>query len=181
MTSRTEVPGQPFEYEAAFDTTLDALDDRVRGLRDQGRLDGAALSQLSKFFRVRTIFNSNAIEGNQLSEGETRLVVEQGLTIAGKSLRDHLETQNLAHALDFFEELASRRDPIMETDIRQVHAAILKGINDEGAGVYRTSEVMITGSEFPPTAPEAVAAEMRDLGGWIHKASVGSIISTRGA
>ncbi len=168
-----DVPGQPFSYERSLDTHLTHLDERVRSLRSSGRLDHAVLGKISSFFRVRSIFNSNAIEGNELSEGETRLVVEQGITISGRSLKDHLEAQSLAHALDFFESLASDSDPITETDVRQVHQLILKGISDSDAGRYRTADVMITGSAFAPTEPHDVPREMRDLGEWVQKATVG--------
>ena len=173
-----DVPGQPFSYERSLDVHLDALDERVRKLRSSGRLNAAVLGQISSFFRIRSIFNSNAIEGNELSEGETRRVVEEGLTIAGRSLKDHLEARNLSEALDFFESLATGEDPITEHDVRQVHQLILKEISDPDAGRYRSADVMITGSAFEPTAPHDVPREMQHLGDWVQDASVGKVDSS---
>lgn len=173
--NQVDVPGQPFSYERSLDTHLEALDSRVRKLRASGRLDPAVLGRISSFFRIRSIFSSNAIEGNELNEGETRMVVEQGLTIAGRSLKDHLEARNLAHALDFFESIATTDEPIAEHDIRQVHQLILKEISDSDAGRYRSVDVVITGSAFEPTAPHDVPREMRDLGEWVQQASIGAV------
>ncbi len=79
------------------------------------------------------------------------MVVEQGLTLSGKSLRDQAEARNLSHALDRMEELASEREmPIALKDIREIHKLILTGIQDESAGNYRDKEVKISGSNFRP-------------------------------
>ncbi|MXZ87427.1 MAG: Fic family protein [Gemmatimonadetes bacterium] len=170
-TTHVDIPGQPFSYDGSLQDQVHALDDRVARLRETGSLDKTVLQRISKFFRIRSIYNSNAIEGNQLSEGETRLVIEQGLTIAGRSLKDHLEATNLANALDFFESIASNDEPITESDIRQVHQLILKGISDDDAGRYRSVDVMITGSAFKPTAPHDVSREMGELGAWVKSAT----------
>jgi len=169
--ARIEVPGGLFSYDSAFQPQLAELEDRVQSFRKVGKLDSKALKDLSSFFRVRTIYNSNAIEGNALSEGETRRVVEQGITIAGRSLKDHAEAHNLADALDYFEDLAVSHEPISEVDIRQVHSAILKGIDDINAGSYRTGDVEVGGSEYQPTPYESVRPEMQEFGNWFQKIS----------
>ncbi len=165
-----QIPGSHFEFDSSITTILADVDGRVSEMRADGRLDGSALHRISQHFRLKTIYNSNAIEGNQLDYGETRMVVEQGLTISGKPLRDTLEAKNLAQALDLFEQLATRGDiPITERDIRQVHQAILSGIDDANAGAYRLIEVEISGSQFKPTAPESVPPEMRDFAAWLSR------------
>ena len=90
-------------------------------------------------------------------------------------MKDHLEAQNLAHALDFFETLATSSDPIAEHDIRQIHQLILNEISTTDAGRYRTVDVIITGSTFKPTAQHDVPREMRHLGEWIQLASIGEV------
>src|SRR5712692_5158290 len=102
------------------------------------------------------------MEGNMLDVGETRLVVEQGLTLTGKPLKDQAEAKNLSEAIDFLEELA--RDTsraISEADIRQLHFLVLKNIREADAGKYRTVAVEISGSQYKPPAPESIAAEMQ--------------------
>lgn len=169
-----DVPGAPLAYDAAFGERLANLDERVTKFRQAGKLDAEGLRDLSRFFKVRTIYNSNAIEGNSLDEGETQRVVEQGMTIAGHSMKDHLEARNLAKALEFIEELAVGSEVISENDIRQVHQLILKGIDDENAGAYRSSDVEITGSSFKTTSYLNVPHEMGEFGRWFQDISVRS-------
>jgi Fic family protein len=167
------ITGTAYEVEQTqFDSTA-SLAGRVAKMRETGALTPDVLNKLRKYFRIKNIYHSNAIEGNSLNVGETRLVVEQGLTITGKPLKDQAEAKNLSAALDFLEDLAGHADrPITEADVRQLHYLVLKGINDANAGAYRTEPVEIGGSQFKPTAPESIPAEMADFGGWLQKASV---------
>ena len=131
-----------------------------------------SLYRIRKHFRIKNIYHSNAIEGNVLAVGETREVVEHGLTITGKPLKDQAEARNLSHALDFLEDLAGNtHTPITESDVRQLHAFVLDGISDE-AGAYRTVPVAISGSDYPPPGPESVPAQMAEFGRWLVNASV---------
>ena len=170
---RIEVPGAaPFSYDAAFGERLAEIDERVTKFRQAGRLDAEGLRDLSRFFKIRTIYNSNAIEGNSLDEGETRRVVEQGMTIAGHSMKDHAEAHNLAEALDFFEELATGSEVISEHEIRQIHSLILQEIDDRNAGSYRSSDVEIIGSNFTPTPYMDVPHDMQAFGKWFQDVSI---------
>ena len=162
----------PFVYNSATSHRIDELDQRVREMRRVGRLSPEVLHHISKYFRVKSIYHSNAIEGNQLDIGETRLVVEEGLTIAGKPLKDQAEAKNLNAALDFLEELASdTSQPISLHDIRQIHNLILQGIDDDNAGAYRTIDVAISGSDYRPPDPIKVGPEMQDLMEWLTQAT----------
>lgn len=173
MTDSMDVLGTPYSYEKAQQEQLEQLSSRVRAMRDTGRLSPQVLANLRRYFRTKNIYHSNAIEGNLLDIGETRLVVEMGLTISGKPLKDQAEAKNLAEALDFLEELATQTGrPILESDIRQLHHLVLKGINDDNAGRYRTAAVEISGSAYKPPSPESVGPEMRQLGAWLESASV---------
>ena len=142
-------------------------------MRKVGKLDGKVLRHLRSYFRIKSIYHSNAIEGNQLNVGKPEWVVEQGLTITGKSLKDQAEAKNLSSALDYLEELAA--DPtraITETDIRTVHSFVLNGIEVDQAGRYRTVPVEISGSKFAPPGPEFVPGEMEGFAAWLGSASV---------
>ncbi|MBC8100363.1 MAG: hypothetical protein H7Y11_13040, partial [Armatimonadetes bacterium] len=106
----TPISGTPYSYDRRLTPFLTQLQIRVEALRTLSTsLSGEALTQLQAYFRLKTIYTSNAIEGNSLSMGETQLVIAQGLTITGKPLRDSIETQNLAQALEFFETLVDRK------------------------------------------------------------------------
>lgn len=157
-----------FEYFEKLDNRLNALEMRVQEMRRLGKLGADALRRISQYFKIKGIYHSNAIEGNSLSLGETRRVIEEGITITGKSLRDTVETKNLSHALDFMEDLAvSTEKPITISDLRQIHALIRKGIDDEFAGVYRKTEVKISGSEASTTLAHKIDQAMEDLGRYI--------------
>ena len=168
-----EIIGTPYEYSESQQVTLDTIADRVTKLRETGSLTSEVLHNLRKYFRVKNIYHSNAIEGNMLSVGETRQVVELGMTLTGRSLKDQAEAKNLGQATDFLEKLVSRPEvPITESDIRQIHTVVLKGIDDANAGAYRKVAVEISGSEFSPPGPESVSAEMRDFGVWLNTATI---------
>lgn len=80
-SSHLEIDGTPFAYEAAQRDRFEQLAGRVRALRASGKLTPEALNHIRKFFRIKNIYHSNAIEGGQLSLGETQLVVQEGMTI----------------------------------------------------------------------------------------------------
>lgn len=146
---------------------------RVETMRSTGALSPEVLNKLRRYFRIKNIYHSNAIEGNSLDVGETRLVVEQGLTLTGKPLKDQAEAKNLSAALDFLEELAGNPErPITESDVRQIHFLVLTGIDGANAGKYRTVPVEIGGSQFKPAGPESVSSEMKRFGDWLQEASV---------
>src|SRR5437899_11738703 len=102
MTDQTgfkSIEGTGYYYDAKLGQQVTELKDAVTQLRSAGKLSPNSLRHLRQFFRVKNIYHSNAIEGNVLSYNETRLVVEQGLTVTGKPLKDSLEAKNLSHAL----------------------------------------------------------------------------------
>ncbi|WP_375755409.1 hypothetical protein [Corallococcus exercitus] len=97
----------PYRWSESIDPRLQQATERMRRLRAT-KMPAAAVQSLRHWFRIHHTYNSNAIEGNRLTLPETRAVIEDGITIAGKSLKDHFEAVNLAHALDFVEALASK-------------------------------------------------------------------------
>ena len=172
-TSEIEVDGDaPFLYDSGLRGEIEELQERVNEMRSVGKLSADTLRHIRQYFRLKDIYNSNAIEGNALDIGETRQVVEMGLTIAGKPLRDQAEAKNLSVALDFLEDLAkSTSDPITLHDVRQVHLLILKGIDDANAGGFRKQDVVISGSDYKPPSHMDVENEMDALMRWLGPVS----------
>ncbi len=171
----TSVSGTPYEIDDALAARLNAIANRVSSMRSSGTLSPDVLGRLRRFFKIKNIYNSNAIEGNILDVGETRLVVEQGLTLTGKPLKDQAEAKNLSEAIDFLEDLARDASrPISEADIRQIHFLVLKNIRDSDAGKYRSVPVEISGSQYKPPPPEAIASQMEQFCRWLAEASVPS-------
>lgn len=159
-----EILHTPFVYDSSLQEDLDKLSHRVEEMRSDGKLSQDAMHRIRQYFRIKNIYHSNAIEGNILDVGETRQVVELGLTLSGKPLRDQAEARNLSEALDFLENLAREdSEPLRAHDVRQIHGLILRGIDDENAGAYRNVEVAISGSNYTPPAPESVPPQMEEF------------------
>lgn len=135
-------------------------------------LSKGALERLKERFVVEWTYNSNAIEGNTLTLNETRLVLERGLTVKGKSLREHFEAVNHKEAILYLESIVKPSEPIGEEIIKKMHAIILKGINDAEAGVYRNVRVRILGAVFTPPDPVKLQKLMSELASWINSAQV---------
>tara|TARA_R110000868_G_scaffold8205_3_gene42449 strand:+ start:38734 stop:39711 length:978 start_codon:yes stop_codon:yes gene_type:complete len=133
-------------------------------------LSKALVSNLDDWFRVELTYTSNAIEGNTLTRRETALVVEKGLTVGGKSLVEHLEATNHAHALDWVHEQIKRKpQQLTEKDILHIHDVILKGIEDEHAGFYRSVPVRISGSTVVLPNPRKVPDLMTEFLNWLKE------------
>jgi Fic family protein len=109
------------------------------------------------------VYNSNAIEGNTLTLGETRLVIEDGLTIGGKTTREMHEAEGLARAID---ALISGELVVSEDTILIFHRLIMRGIDDENAGRYRQIQVYISGDDHRPPRASEVANLMEELMIW---------------
>lgn len=114
-------------------------------------------------------YNTNAIEGNTLTINETKVVLE-GITVGGKTLREHLEVLNHRDAIQFVEEIVQKGEPLTEWQIKNLHRLILKRIDDEYAGVYRDQQVFISGAKHIPPAPFLIKDEMEQLMAWYENA-----------
>lgn len=138
----------------------DTLKARLSGLRP---LPAEALKKIEEAFAIEYTYESNRIEGNTLTLQETELVVNEGVTIAGKSMREHLEAINHAEAIDYIKDFAKNGIEISERTIKEIHALVLHGINRENAGRYRSVPVMISGSTHVPPQPYLLEKQMEDF------------------
>ncbi|MFA4905963.1 MAG: Fic family protein [Candidatus Margulisiibacteriota bacterium] len=125
------------------------------------------LDKLTEYLDIEWTYNSNAIEGNTLTREETMLILKEGLTISGKSMREHLETTNHKNAIDYLEELLTKVEPITQEDIKRIHFLVLEGLNNDNAGKYRTVEVYISGTTQILPKPEAVSGLMLEFSKWL--------------
>lgn len=122
--------------------------------------------RITQALELEYTFESNRIEGNTMTLRETDLVINEGLTISGKSMREHLEAINHQEAIAFIKDLMQRKSPINEREVLSIHNLILRGIHPEDAGRYRKVQVMIKGSTHMPPQPYMVAKEMEDFYIW---------------
>ncbi len=124
-------------------------------------LPPSVVSRLQKQFILEWTYNSNAIEGNTLTLKETMIVLEEGLTIGNKSLKEHLEVINHKEAITFVEDLSTSETQITERNIREIHSLVLKGIDSRYAGRYRDIQVRISGAIHVPPDPLHVPDAMQ--------------------
>lgn len=120
----------------------------------------SALEKIQEALDIAYTYESNRIEGNTLTLQETALVINEGLTISGKSMKEHLEVINHSEAIGFIKDIAKKDIAIDERLIKEIHAIILHSIDKENAGVYRNVSVMISGSEHMPPAPYLIEEQM---------------------
>jgi fido (protein-threonine AMPylation protein) len=126
-------------------------------------LDIGQIRKMEEYFRVNYTYESNRIEGNTLTMQETHMVVNQGITIGGKSMREHLEAINHSEAIDYLYDLVARRMDFNERVLKELHHLVLKGIDRENAGKYRNVPVRIGGASFVPAQPYLVPKLMEDV------------------
>jgi Fic family protein len=131
-----------------------------------------ALTNLEHAYDLELTYTSNAIEGNTLTQIETNLVIEKGITVGGKKLKDHLEAIDHYDAIRYVREVAQQAAPLTEIDIRNLHALVLKRSDPEIAGSYATSARYVNTDNgrhtFP--SPAEVPSLMGDFAAWLRDA-----------
>ena len=128
--------------------------------------EGDMLAQIRDYYRIGLTWSSNAIEGNTLTESETKVLLEDGLTVGGKPLRYTFEAVGHAKAYDFMFTLLGNRI-VTERDILTMHQMFYESIEGAYAGKYRNIDVFITGSKYPVAETKLIQEEMDGLIRWI--------------
>ena len=106
------------------------------------------LKQIKAYFKISFTYTSNALEGNTLSLSETKIIIEDGITIGGKPVKDHLEVIGQANAYDLLFDIAQNEKDITEQTILKLHHMLYNNIDEAKSGKYRDCNVLITGSEY---------------------------------
>jgi Fic family protein len=151
--------------------SLSARIDRKLALIQKRRpLPAAVVAKLKEQFAIEMTFNSNAIEGNRLSLKETFLVISEGVTVKGKSLKEHLEAKDHYEAMQFLYDLIEheKRHTLSEHLIRSLQQLVVSETDPKSAGSYRAGSVMITGSSHAPPEAHEIPHLMRQLVAWIN-------------
>ncbi len=143
---------------------IDALKARIDAVRP---FEGDMLLEIQKYFRVGLTWSSNALEGNTLTISETKVLLEDGLTVAGHPLSEVYEAVGHGKAYDYMFGLA-RAKTISVSDVKAMHRLFYKAIDEENAGVWRGRSVVVTGTDYRFPAPKELGAHMRGLEKWIE-------------
>lgn len=149
---------------------FDKLDKLKEKLNKYRPLSKDVIQNLHEDLVLRWTYNSNAIEGNTLTLQETKVALE-GITVGGKTLREHFEAINHRDAILFIEELVKKKELLCELDIKSIHSLILKNINSENAGAYRKTNVIISGAEHKPPHFLEVPQQMHNFIQWYDENS----------
>src|SRR5690625_4900170 len=143
--------------------------DRKKDILDENRpLSKYTLASLQEKLLLEWTYNSNAIEGNTLIMNETKVVLE-GITVGGKTFREHLEVINHRDAIQYVEQIIGNNEYLSEWQIKNIHHLVLKGIEDEYAEVYRKKQVLIAGAKHTPPAPYMVQDKIDQMMNWYYR------------
>src|SRR5699024_1309727 len=134
-------------------------------LDDHRPLPATVLTNLHENLVLNWTYNSNAIEGNTLTLKETKVALE-GITVGGKTLREHFEAINHREAILFLEEQVQQQAPVSEWLIKALHQLVLKNIDNDNAGQYRRYNVLISGAEHAPPEAMLVPEQMQQFVAW---------------
>lgn len=144
---------------------LDKKKSKIDALRP---LPSVVIRGITESLTLEWTHHSTAIEGNSLTLQETKVVLEEGMTIKGKSLREHFEIINHNDAIDYIIELAKVDYKINERDILKTHELVLDKIQKEWAGRFRTSGVRIGAANFVPPNALKVYDYVHELIDWVN-------------
>ncbi|MBC5838090.1 Fic family protein [Flavobacterium muglaense] len=140
-------------YREEFQTTFDRLYQKKQELQTSRPLPAIALNKIKESLSIEWTYNSNSIEGNTMSLRETQMVLQEGITIKGKSLREHFETHNHDKAIDYLFSIINDEYVLRSIDILSLHGLVLRSIEEDFAGRLRNGGVRISGANFvPPNA-----------------------------
>lgn len=138
------------------------IDQMLCDLNTSRPLNSDELHRLKEEFMIDFTYNSNAIEGNTLTLQETALILNEGITIGEKPLKDHLEAVGHKEAYYYMEELVKEKTPLSENIIKSIHHIVLLD-KPESKGVYRNVPGRIMGSVYEPPQPWEVPIQMEHL------------------
>lgn len=154
---------------------LDELQDQIARVTEKKKqldslrpIPDIVIRSIKEALTLEWTYNSNGIEGNSLTLRETKVILEEGMTIKGKSLREHFEAINHQDAIEYVESLAKPSYVLSTRDILDVYALVLQRIEKEFAGRFRTAGVRIGGANFIPPNALKVSELMDDLIHWYN-------------
>ena len=163
FSSDTEKKTEQKEYKPKnMKPILKKIEEYKQVIDSHRPLTVSEIKEYDNYLRIGLTYSSNAIEGNTLTLSETKVLLEDGLTVGGKPLRDCYETTGHAAAFDYMVSIA--RDPnltVTEDMIRRFHKLFYEKVDSEEAGQYRDHQVFITGTEYIPPKAEDVPAQMK--------------------
>lgn len=137
-------------YREELQSTFERLYHKKQHLQSSRPLPAIALNKIKESLSIEWTYNSNSIEGNTMSLRETQMVLQEGITVKGKSLREHFETHNHDKAIDYLYSIINEEYTLRSIDILSLHGLVLRSIEEDFVGRIRNGGVRITGANFTP-------------------------------
>lgn len=147
---------------------IEKVDEKRKIIQTRRPFEGRMLKQVSSFYKIDTVWASEAIEGNTLTLGETKVLLEDGITVGGKPFKDSLKTAGHGEAYDYMFSLL-QNDTLSIQQIFKMHKLLLGKEDSEIAGRYKIKENMITGSMYSTIPIRKLEEEMKKFEEWMHK------------
>lgn len=150
-------------YREELQTTFDRLLEKKQVLQTSRPLPAIALNKIKESLSMEWTYNSNSIEGNSLTLRETQMVLQEGITVKGVSLREHFEAHNHDKAIDYLFSIVNDNYILRSIDILSLHGLVLRSIEDDFAGRLRNGGVRIVGANFVPPNANKVSDLLDEL------------------
>lgn len=150
-------------YREELQSTFNRLYDKVAVLKRSRPLPNIALQKIKESLAIEWTYNSNSIEGNTLTLQETQMVLQEGITVKGKSLREHFEAKNHEKAINYLFSIVDDSYEIRAIDILSIHSLVLNMIEEDFAGRIRNGGVRISGANFVPPNANKVSDLLDEL------------------
>ena len=145
-----------------YQNRLQEIDELKAKIDNHRPLSEDVVKQIQEYYKIGLTYSSNALEGNTLDLAETKVVIEDGLTINGKPMKDHLETLGHASAFNELLELA-KSNTITEENIKNLHKIFYAKIDSDNAGNYRQKPVIVTGTDINFPLPKELNDKMQEF------------------
>ncbi len=130
-------------------------------VQNKSKIDSVTLSSYEKDFELRFTHNSTAIEGNTLTLMETKVVLEDGISVGGKKLREIYEVVNHQKAYGYVKKCIAEHKPLTENIVKDLHAILTENIII--GGIYRNQEVRISGAGFTPPSRNEMYMQVKNF------------------
>ncbi len=150
-------------YREELQPQFDRLYEKHAALTNSRPLPNAALHKIKESLSLEWTYNSNSIEGNTLTLRETQMVLQEGITIKGVSLREHFEAKNHEKAIDHLYSIVNDDYVLRSIDVLTLHGYVMRSIEDDYAGRIRNAGVRISGANFVPPNAQKVSGMVDEL------------------
>ncbi len=148
---------------------LKRIEEKKKQIDKHRPFPDAIINHLKEFISIEWTYNSNAIEWNSLSLRETKLVLQEGITIKGKTLREHFEIKNHEKTINYLEKIVKTNYKLKNSDIFDIHSLVLDWIEEDFKGRYRNGQIRILGANFVPPSALKISDLMEELIDWNNR------------